>query len=112
MTKQVTKFSVSPARQQLLEWLRNIYYGRIESLQVENGEPVLNPPPKIIHEHKIHGMNFPRPIPPWRDYLLKEEVVTLFNYLNEIGDGTIDRIDIQAGLPFRVTVSWTPSIGL
>jgi RNA polymerase sigma-70 factor (ECF subfamily) len=40
MTDVVTKAALTPARKRLIELMQEINYGRIESIEVRNGEPV------------------------------------------------------------------------
>ena len=98
------KSSLSPSQQKLLAEMQRINYGRIEGLSVRRGEPVLDPPPRIIREIKFGGENGPRPEVGKPDFTLKAQVRDLFAQLEALGDGVIPCIEIQRGLPFRMTV--------
>lgn len=102
------KHSLSAPRRKLLEWMRTIYFGSIEDLSVEDGEPVLDPPPRIFHEIKFGGVNAPASDTFWKDFYLKTQVVEFFGFMNEMRHGTIHRIEIKHGLPFRVILAQTP----
>jgi hypothetical protein len=43
MPNVVTKAALSPARRRLVELMQEINYGRIERLEVRDGEPVFDP---------------------------------------------------------------------
>lgn len=104
MNANLKKQNLSVARQQLIELMQRINYGRIEGLPVRRGEPVLDPPPRIIREIKFSGENGPRPESAKADFALKAQVRDLFAQLEALGDGVIPCIEIQRGLPFRMTV--------
>ena len=71
---------------------------------VESGEPVFDPPPRIVREVKFGGENGPRPELRAGDFALKTQVVELFEHLDRLGDGTLERLEVKHGLPFRMTV--------
>lgn len=41
------------------------------------------------------------------DFALRRQYINMFRQLNEVGDGVIDRIDVQNGLPCRTTIDVT-----
>lgn len=99
-----SKSSLSPDRARLIELMQRINYGRIEGLPVRRGEPVMDPPPRIVREIKFSAENGPRPESAKADFSLKVQVHELFAQLEALGDGVIPCIEIQRGLPFRMTV--------
>jgi len=102
------KSSLTPSQQLLLTEMQRINYGRIERLSVRRGEPVLDPPPhpppRVVREIKFGGENGPRPEVAKADFALKVQVRDLFAQLEALGDGVIPCIEVQRGLPFRMTV--------
>ena len=98
------KSSLTPSQQKLLSEMQRINYGRIEGLSVHSGEPVLNPPPRVVREVKFGGDNGPRPEVAKADFILKVQVRDLFAQLEAMGDGTVRCIEIKHGLPFKMTV--------
>jgi len=98
------KSSISPSQQKLLTEMQRINYGRILGLTVRNGQPVMDPPPRIVREIKFGGDNGPRPESLKGDFALKAQVRDLFAQLEALGDSVITSIEIQRGLPFRMTV--------
>lgn len=104
MVTNAAKSDLTPARQGLLELMQRANYGSIEGLPVRRGEPVMNPRPRVIREHRFARENGPRPEVAKADFTLKAEVIDLFAQLEAMGDGVITRIEIQRGLPFRMIV--------
>lgn len=100
-----TKASLSPARRRLLELFQQVNFGRVEQLPVVNGEPQLDPPPRVVREIKFGGENGPRPELGASDFVLKSQVVELFRCFDQLGNGTIDAIEVKHGLPFRMIVT-------
>ena len=98
------KSSLSPSQQKLLAEMQRINYGRIEGLPVRRGEPVMDPLPRVVREIKFGGENGPRPESAKADFALKVQIRELFAQLEALGDGVIPCIEIQRGLPFRMTV--------
>ena len=96
------KSDLTPARRRLIELAQRVNFGRIENLRVREGEPVFDPPPRVIREVKFGGENRPRPEAAKSDFALKTEMVNLFEHLKEVGNGMITRLEIQHGLPFRM----------
>ena len=99
-----TKSCLSDAQVRLIELMQRINYGRIEGLSVCDGQPIMDPPPRVIREIKFGGDNGPRPEAAKSDFALKAQVRDLFAQLEALGDGVIPCIEIQRGLPFRMTV--------
>jgi hypothetical protein len=83
-------------------------FGRVEGLVVRHGEPVLDPPPRVVREHKLGGDNGPRPERAAGDFLVKAQVVELFQFFDSLGDGTIAVLEFKHGLPFKLEVVAPP----
>lgn len=104
MQTQSSKSSLSPARRRLVELMQDLNFGRIERLEVQGGQPVFEPPPRVIREIKFGAHNGPRHEGVLRDFVLKAQLVEFFACLDAFGDGVIERLEVQHGLPFRVIV--------
>ena len=105
--KLTTKQSLSARQRHLIELLQTIHFGRLENLIVRAGQPIYDPPPRIIREIKFGGENEPRTELNHKDFLLKTQVVELFRQLEKLGDGTVQSLEIKHGLPFRMIVEET-----
>ena len=99
-----TKSCLSDSQVRLIELMQRINFGRIFDLKVRRGQPVMDPLPRIVREIKFGGDNGPRPEVGKADFTLKAQVRDLFVQLEALGDGVIPCIEIQRGLPFRMTV--------
>ena len=100
----LTKSSLSTSQKRLLEAMQKMNFGRIENLSIRGGEPVLNPAPRVVKDVKLGADNGARPELESDDFALKREHIELFENLKQLGNGTIECIEIKAGLPFRITV--------
>jgi len=98
------KTDLPPSHQWLIQQCQRINYGRIEGLMVRQGKPVMDRPPRIIREIKFGGDNGPRPESHKTDFKLKTSVRDLMAQLEALGDGVIACLEIQRGLPFRMTL--------
>lgn len=99
-----SKQDLSDCRRTFLELMQSVNFGRIEDLQISAGEPVLDPHPVVFREHKFGGENGPRPELGAADFLLKQQVVELFAFFDELQNGVIDVLELKHGLPFRMVV--------
>lgn len=100
----LTKSSLSTPQKRLLETMQRLNYGRIEGLPICGGQPVFSPAPRVIKDVKLGAPdNGTRSELQSTDFALKREHIELFENLRAIGDGTVECIEIKAGLPFRLT---------
>ncbi len=100
----VRKTELSPERRQLIERMQTVNFGRIHRLQVRGGEPAFTPMTRVERQIKFGGENRPRPEAGLGDFVLKRNVVELFETFERLGDGTIKQLEIKGGLPFGMTV--------
>jgi hypothetical protein len=105
----LSKQALSSCRAGLLELMQTINFGRIENLPIREREPALDPRPVIVREHKFAGENGPRPEIGKADFLLKQQVVELFAFFDQLKDGVIEVLEVKHGLPFRVIVREVPA---
>jgi len=104
MTETVTKANLSPQRKHLLEMMQGLNFGLIEALVVRDGEPILDPPPLVVHDVKFCAENGSRSESNIDDFVLKAEVRNLFTHFDALGNGTIRCLEVKHGLPFRMQV--------
>lgn len=98
------KDGATPPQRKLIELMQWVNFGRIEGLVVRAGQPVLDPRPRVIREIKFGGENGPRAESAKADFALKAQVRDLLVQLEALGDGVVACIEIQRGLPFRMTL--------
>ncbi len=94
-----SKGSLTAAQRALTETFQGLGFGRIEGLIIRNGQPVLDPRPRIVRAVKIKGRNGPRKESRLADFQLKAELVEFFGHLTSIGNGVIELIEVRDGLP-------------
>jgi len=87
--------------------MQEIGFGRIEDLLLVGGEPVHDPPPLILEDHRLDRPDRKPPRPSHDDFILKEHIVRLFEAFDRVGDGVIRWIDVREGLPCRIRHSRT-----
>jgi hypothetical protein len=100
----IQKSCLSAAQQRLLEIMQTLNFGRIEDLEVRGGEPVFSPAPRLIKDIRLGGVNSPRPETDAGEFCLKHRVIEIFDHLRQLGDGTIQTIEVKHGLPTRLLV--------
>jgi hypothetical protein len=84
--------------------MQDLNFGRLENLQIQQGDPLFDPPPRVIREIKFGGENGPRPELAREDFVLKAQVTELFDHLSNIGSGSVAMIEVKHGLPFRLVM--------
>ena len=84
--------------------MQEIKFGRIERLAIRNGEPLLDPPPRIVREVKFGGENAPLLEKVSATFALKSQVIDLFRQLDGMTSGQIEVLEVKHGLPFRMLV--------
>lgn len=104
MNDLMTKTSLSAPRRRLLETMQRLNFGRIEDLEIRNGEPMFNPAPRVVQDIKLGGENGPRPELGTADFALKSQVAEFFEYLSRLGDGSVEIIEVKHGLPFKLVI--------
>ncbi|MBN2583217.1 MAG: hypothetical protein JXL80_09115 [Planctomycetes bacterium] len=104
MVQVVTAGALSPNNRRLVAMMQSLNFGRIEDLPVHAGQPVLDPPPRVVREVKFGGDNGPRPEITKADFELKVQVRELFAQMEAMGNGTIRSLEVRHGLPFRMTI--------
>ncbi len=104
MNQLLAKSSLPDSHRHLVELMQRVNFGRIEQLVIADGEPVFDPPPRIIREIKFSAENGPRPEVAIEDFALKAQVLELFGSFDQLRDGVIEILEIKHGLPFRMAV--------
>lgn len=104
MTMATSKKHLSQSRRALLELMQRIRFGRIDNLVVEDGEPVLQPLPHVVREVKFGNRRSSSADVTSDDFLLKTQIVQFFEQLDELQTGTIRTLEVQDGLPFRMSM--------
>ena len=102
------KAGLSSAQRRLLELMQDLNFGRILHLHVRDGEPLLEPPPRVVCEIKLGGEYRVRRELEMADFALKARVVEFFDLLTTLGDGVIACLEVKHGLPFVIDIEGVP----
>src|SRR5207248_1576115 len=94
-----TKTGLTDAQRRFVGLCQHVRYGRVHSLTVRAGEPVLSPGPWLTRKVKVPGENGPHPASSNSDFALKDEVREFFRLLAVLGDGEILNVEVRNGLP-------------
>jgi hypothetical protein len=78
-------------------------------LLVVNGEPVLDPKPRIILQIRLSQYTGPRPEMGIADFALSKEHVAFFEFLDRFGNGTVAKLEVRDGKPVWMEVEETGS---
>jgi hypothetical protein len=100
---------LSPGQRRLLRLFQAINFGRIDELEVRNGEPQFSPLPRVFVELKLDVDDGPRPESRQQHFPLRSQVGRFFAQLAQLRDSTIERIEVRHGLPFRMVVEAMPA---
>jgi hypothetical protein len=100
----VHKSDLTVALKWLVENMQKIGYGRFKQLVIINGQPLTDPPPRIYRDKRLTGQNSQRTEAQLADFILKEQVVKLFEEFDRIGNGVISRLEVRDGLPYGMTL--------
>jgi len=93
-----------------VDLMRRIQFGRIEGLVVRDGEPVLNPQPRVVRELKFPLDEHENKVVTGQDFELKRQVLDLFKLFDRVREGTLLWLEIKAGLPFRLALEDGPPL--
>jgi hypothetical protein len=102
---QYNTFSSLPAQhQRLVRLMQEIDFGRIENLQVRDGLPVFDPPPRAVTDLKFGAENGPHSQITNSEFALKQPVIELVAHMTRMGRGVVELLLIRHGVPFSMSV--------
>ncbi|MCC6366326.1 MAG: hypothetical protein IT165_22645 [Bryobacterales bacterium] len=100
---------LSPAKQKLLRLFQAINFGRIEELEIRDGEPQFNPVPRVFVELKLDVDDSPRTESRLDRFRLRSQVERFFTQIGRLNQGTVEMIEVRHGLPFRMVIEAMPA---
>ena len=112
MNQPITKSSLTPALARLVELLQALNFGRVEALTIRAGQPVFDPPPRVVQKLKMGADNAPRPEMGYADFRLKDGVIELLQMIARLDNGEIRSIEVRLGLPVSAEIEWRPEAAL
>ena len=71
-------------------------------MRLRDANPVFDPAPMVLAEERLDVVEESRPELALTDFMLSEEWCRLLARLDEIQNGTIERIEVRAGIPRRI----------
>ncbi|MHC5055206.1 MAG: hypothetical protein ACYTKD_10880 [Planctomycetota bacterium] len=107
MPVAATKARLTAPKRRLVELMQRVNFGRIERLAVRAGEPVFDPPPRVVREIKLGRESGPRPEMALGDFSLKGPVRQLLDGLARLGDGVVQSVEVKHGLPLVMRLEGT-----
>jgi hypothetical protein len=84
--------------------MTEVNFGRVENLIIEHGDPQWTPPPRVLRTIRFGKETGARQERILGDFVLKQEHIELLSLFDELGAGTIVRLEIQHGLPMHLLV--------
>jgi hypothetical protein len=97
-----------PSERRFLAAMQQLGHGRFETIQIREGELVLDPWPVAVRSVKFGTPTSNRPEHPSRAFDLKQEVAQLFEFIRGADAGEIRVLEVRGGLPFRMDVADQP----
>lgn len=83
-------------------------FGSIQGLSVKDAEPIFSPPPLVLIDVKLDSDEGERQEADLPDFVLRDEVRRLMARLDELKDGTIERIEVRSGIARRIVIQRRP----
>jgi len=100
---------LSPAKQRLLRLFQAINFGRVEELEIRDGEPQFNPVPRVFVELKLDTDDEPRRESQLDRFPLRSQVERFFMQISRLDEGTVEMIEVRHGLSFRMVIEAMPA---
>lgn len=104
---EVRRSDLSASWQSFLDACRQLQYGSFHGVGVWHGQPASGPAMKVSRTVKVPRDREPLPGAGDPDYAVRREVLDLIDYASHITLGTIDGVDVVAGLPKAIHLRGT-----
>ena len=95
---------LSAPRQALVRLFQSVNFGQIIGLAIRNGDPVFHPEPTVLLDVKLDADEGERQEADLADFTLRDEVCRLLAHLDQLQNGTVERIEVRSGVPRQVTI--------
>lgn len=100
-----TTRDLSPQQRALLEMIRTHQFGRIEDMQIREGQPELDRDLRVIRTARLGGESLTTRIQVAEDFELKQAFCDLFDELERLNNGMVIKLEFRHGLPFLLETS-------
>jgi hypothetical protein len=104
MDAPVRLSDLSAPKQALVRICQTLDFGQIIDLHIRDGEPVYNPAPTLLLDVKLDADCGGRREIELPDFMLRDEILRLFERLEALQAGRIQRIEVRAGIPRRALI--------
>ncbi len=84
--------------------MQEINFGRMEELQIRDGEPIFTPPPTVLQQFLFGKENGPNANRSVDSFALKKKVAEMFDLFDREPSLSIQELIIDNGLPVRMTI--------
>jgi hypothetical protein len=102
---KLVRFADLPQPWQLLvRAFQSLNYGQIQKLEIRAGQPDFSRPPVILADVRLDTDDEERPEVLLQDFVLRDELTRMISRVQSLQDGTIERIDVRAGVPRRIVI--------
>ena len=95
---------LSAPRQAVVRLFQSVNFGQIIGLAIRNGDPVFHPEPTVLLDVKLDADEGERQEADLADFTLRDEVRRLLAHLDQLQNGTVERIEVRSGVPRRVII--------
>jgi len=102
----ISTHDLLPSERAFVVAMSELGFGRFESLGIQRGELVLDPRPTAVRSVKFSA-KAGLPDTAAGDFLLKQQVVELFEHVRSVDVGEIRVLEVKNGLPFSMEVAQT-----
>ena len=103
MIQPVTLQNLLPSEMAFISAMQQLGFGRIEFLQIRDGELVFNPGPTTVRDIKF-GSPVTLGKPSASPSELCPQVAEFFNYVRDVEAGEIREVEVRHGLPFSMEI--------
>lgn len=96
-----------PSERRFLMAMRQLGYGRFESLRIQRGELVLDPWPTFVRSLKFGNATSNCPFVRCSEFDLKRQAAEFFTYVRKTDVGLIRVLELRGGMPFSMEIEDT-----
>lgn len=90
--------------------MRETQFGRIENLEVRQGQPFRGEATRVVRSTHLHQRSSEDQSSNEDDFELKQAVRDLLAELEQLNNGTVVRIEFRRGLPFLLETTRTTEV--
>jgi hypothetical protein len=109
MNRPVSTSELRTSERTFVAAMQQLGYGRFEFLRIERGERVLDPWPTTVREIKFPAKTGGKKTVV-KEFLLKQQVIELVEYVRSVNIGEIQLIVVKNGLPFSMEIELVDAI--